>query len=180
MVLVGKHQLRVVEAPGSDEAPGPPHLVLECFQPEGSPLQGRCFDVGAKGATLGRRASNAISFSRDVDGVAVGVDSRAVPDRSSARDSEIPQNASRRLGTAQVDSSVSNEHARVFYDARTGRFALADGAGPGRASTNGTWVRMSEAGDRSAPYALLSGDELLVGTIRFQVTTTDTVVERTL
>ena len=75
----------------------PPHLELQCVQPEGSPLQHQVFDVGTAGATLGRKASHVIAFSRDVDGTPVG-----------------------------VDSSVSNEHATITYDVGKGGFVLRD------------------------------------------------------
>ena len=132
--LVGKHQLRVM-----DIASSPPFLLLQCVQPEGSPLQRQLFDVGAAGATLGRKASHVIAFSRDVDGTPVG-----------------------------VDSSVSNEHATIRYDASVGAFVLRDAS-----STNGTWVRLS---DNRVPLA--TNDELLVGSIRFLCTATETIVER--
>ena len=134
--LVGKHQLRVM-----DIASSPPFLLLQCVQPEGSPLQRQLFDVGAAGATLGRKASHVIAFSRDVDGTPVG-----------------------------VDSSVSNEHATIRYDASVGAFVLRDAS-----STNGTWVRLS---DNRVPLA--TNDELLVGSIRFLCTATETIVERDL
>ena len=132
--LVGKHQLRVM-----DIASSPPFLLLQCVQPEGSPLQRQLFDVGAAGATLGRKASHVIAFSRDVDGTPVG-----------------------------VDSSVSNEHATITYDVGKGVFVLRDAS-----STNGTWVRL-----REERVALGTNDELLVGSIRFLCTATETIVER--
>ena len=89
-------------------------------------------------------------FSHDVDGDAVG-----------------------------VDSSVSAEHARVDCDLR-GAFFLRDGAATGRASTNGTWVRLSRVHAKSDVHKVESNDELLVGTIRFHATLTHTVVERDL
>ena len=122
------------------------HLQLKCIQAVGSPLPPRVFDVGTQGATLGRKAAHVVAFSRDVEGTQVG-----------------------------VDSSVSNEHARVVYDAGAGGFVLKDAA-----STNGTWLRLSGPGERSACVSLHSGDEVLVGSIRFLFTTAETVVERDL
>jgi len=144
MLMVGKHQLAVVACAPLGDAPS---LALECFAPEGSPLQGRVFALDHRGATLGRRVTNAVAFSHEVDGAPVG-----------------------------VDSSVSAEHARVLWE--NGRFLLQDGAGPGRASTNGTWLRLSGLHRASEPADLRSGDELLVGTIRFHATATKTIVER--
>ena len=134
--LVGKHQLRVVAVDSN-----PPHLELQCVQPEGSPLQHQVFDVGTAGATLGRKACHVIAFSRDVDGTPVG-----------------------------VDSSVSNEHATITYDAGKGGFVLRDAS-----STNGTWVRLD-----TERVPLATNDELLVGSIRFLCTATETIVERDL
>ena len=133
---MGKHQLRVVSVESN-----PPHLELQCVQPEGSPLQHQVFDVGTAGATLGRKASHVIAFSRDVDGTPVG-----------------------------VDSSVSNEHATITYDVGKGGFVLRDAS-----STNGTWVRL-----RETRVPLATNDELLVGSIRFLCTATETIVERDL
>ncbi|KAJ1456495.1 hypothetical protein M885DRAFT_169201 [Pelagophyceae sp. CCMP2097] len=148
IAMIGKHQLLVKRA--SEEAKGEAELELECFAPDGSPLQGAVFIVGEAGAALGRRPTNAIKFSADVDGETVG-----------------------------VDASVSSEHARVRYDASKRRFELLDGAANGKASTNGTWLRLSALHAPSTnAETLASGDEILVGTIRFHVTVTHTVVER--
>ena len=104
-----------------------------------------------RSATLGRRTSNAVAFSHVVKGEAVG-----------------------------VDSSVSAEHARVSYDAQSDTFTLADGTSTGKSSTNGTWIRLSGLHETSDLCDLESGDELLIGTIRFHCTATHTVVERCL
>ena len=171
MAMIGKHQLCVValspagtKAPCADakgepsDAAGPdggrdggPSVALECFAPDGSPLQGEIFKISRKGATLGRRTSNAVAFSHVVKGEAVG-----------------------------VDSSVSAEHARVSYDAQSDTFTLADGTSTGKSSTNGTWIRLSGLHETSDLCDLESGDELLIGTIRFHCTATHTVVERCL
>ncbi|KAH8070596.1 ubiquitin-protein transferase [Aureococcus anophagefferens] len=110
-------------------------------------LCGKIFKITDKGATLGRRTTNAVAFSHVVDGEAVG-----------------------------VDSSVSAEHARVVFAG--GGFRLADGTSAGKSSTNGTWIRLSGLHEKSDRCDLESGDELLIGTIRFHVTATHTVVER--
>ncbi|KAJ8600774.1 hypothetical protein CTAYLR_006119 [Chrysophaeum taylorii] len=143
MVMIGKHQL--VARKSVDDV-----LVLECFAPDGSPLQGQVFTVKPPGATLGRRLANAITFSHDVDGELLG-----------------------------IDSSVSAEHARILYDNRTRRFHIRDGNADGRPSTNGTWIRLSALHAPSQAIPLSTDDELLVGIIRFHATVTHTVLERT-
>lgn len=77
-----------------------------------------------------------------------------------------------------VDASVSSEHAVVRFDRASRRFELLDGAAGGKASTNGTWLRLSALHAASGFAALASGDEVLIGNIRFHVTVTHTVVER--
>ena len=181
MAMIGKHQLCVVAAPSACAGPRgaglqagplqptlPPRggaeskcgddaleeeaLALECFAPDGSPLQGRVFKVGAAaGATLGRRATNAVTFTAEVGGEPMG-----------------------------VDTSVSAEHARIVYSHDRHLFELRDGNANGRPSTNGTWIRLSGLHAKSAPVELQSGDELLVGTIRFECVLQRTVVEREL
>ena len=62
----------------------------------------------------------------------------------------------------------TNEHATITYDVGKGGFVLRDAS-----STNGTWVRL---GEQKVP--LSTNDELLVGSIRFLCTATETIVER--
>mmetsp|Transcript_30673 Transcript_30673/g.93749 ORF Transcript_30673/g.93749 Transcript_30673/m.93749 type:complete len:360 (+) Transcript_30673:258-1337(+) len=134
-LMLGRHQFHVSHDAGT--------LVLACFAPEGSPLVGTDFFVDPKkGATLGRRATNDVAFTRDVDGQAFA-----------------------------VDSSVSAEHARILRS-DCGRYELRDGSTDSKPSTNGTWLRLD---NRRTPLA--SGDELLIGTIRFHVSITETFVE---
>ena len=68
-------------------------------QLEGSPLQGREYRVGARGATLGRRASNSIAFTHALGGDTVG-----------------------------IDSSVSAEHARLVHVDELAELGVVDGA----------------------------------------------------
>lgn len=158
MVMIGKHQLCVVNAPPSPRrkprVAAVTHvpedvLLLECFAPDGSPLQGQVFTIGPGGASLGRRHSHIISFSREVGGELVG-----------------------------LDSSVSSDHARIQYDAIGRRFLIHDGNAQGRPSTNGTWIRLSGLHAPSHPVPIGSCDELLIGTIRFHASVTHTMVER--
>ena len=53
----------------------PNQLVLKCFAPEGTPIQGKTYVVGPGPATLGRKQTNSISFSDNVKGVIVWLDS---------------------------------------------------------------------------------------------------------
>jgi len=134
---------------------GEDHIVLKCFAPEGTPIQGREFPVGLKGATLGRKQGNTISFSHKVDGQYVG-----------------------------IDSSISGEHASMRYRKKDegnggGCFELFDGC-HGKLSTNGTWLRLSPMHECSEYFPLKDKSEFLVGTVRFQVTVREVLVERSL
>mmetsp|Transcript_4742 Transcript_4742/g.7201 ORF Transcript_4742/g.7201 Transcript_4742/m.7201 type:complete len:565 (+) Transcript_4742:214-1908(+) len=130
---------------------GPPVLMLRCFAPEGTPIQNKEYPISKKGATLGRKQSNTISFSHEVNGNQVG-----------------------------IDSSVSGEHAKLKYNENTKLFELSDGVGVGKCSTNGTWVRLSGMHKESNFYAIENQTELLFGTVRFQVSIDEQVVEREL
>eukprot|EP00957_Ditylum_brightwellii_P074982 5698345-Ditylum_brightwellii.AAC.1 len=46
-----------------EEDNNPPLLVLRCFAPEGTPIQGKEYPITKDGATLGRKQGNTISFS---------------------------------------------------------------------------------------------------------------------
>ena len=59
---------------------------------------------------------------------------------------------------------------QITYDVGKGGFVLRDAS-----STNGTWVRL-----RETRVPLATNDELLVGSIRFLCTATETIVERDL
>jgi len=130
---------------------GPPVLMLRCFAPEGTPIQNKEYPISKMGATLGRKQSNTISFSHEVNGNQVG-----------------------------IDSSVSGEHANLKYNEDTKLFELSDGVGVGKCSTNGTWVRLSGMHKESDFYAIANQTELLFGTVRFQVSIDEQVVEREL
>lgn len=148
VVMLGRHQLCVVAEPSSRlEGDDDPALELECFAPEGSPLQGSAFHLGPDGATLGRRATTTIPFSSQVNGELVG-----------------------------VDSSISAEHARVTYDVDRKTFYIADGNARGKPSTNGTWIRLPATANDG--FDLVTNDELLVGSVRFHVTVTRSIVEK--
>lgn len=67
-----------------------------------------------------------------------------------------------------VDTAISSEHARVEYDAHTGSFFICDGTAS-KASTNGTWFRLSGPHQESPPHILQASTEVLIGTVRFLV-----------
>ena len=214
---------------------GRPLLVLRCFAPEGTPIQGREFALTSRGATLGRRQGNTVSFShrvvtrpdvkvllggRDGEGAEGGaalidgdddgnpsspLDCRDRGDSdvgNSDRSCSLPltttttktgKNAMTTTTTSNhqyvgIDSSISGEHARIIRDPNTGSLFLYDGAGSASnanatsmattSSTNGTWVRLGRAHERSDWFALEDGMEVLVGTVRFQVKVDEIVVER--
>jgi FHA domain len=125
-------------------------VQLECFAPEGTPIQGRRYKVDREGASLGRKQSNAIAFSHETGGQIMG-----------------------------IDSSISGEHARIVFNAEEDCLELFDGA-CGKPSTNGTWFRLSAMHERSAAHAIRDGLELLVGTVRFSAVHEMMVVEKEL
>ena len=66
------------------------------------------------------------------------------------------------------------------YNEDTKVFELSDGVVAGKCSTNGTWVRLSGMHKESEFYAIENQTELLFGTVRFQVSINEHVVEREL
>ena len=76
----------------------------------------------------------------------------------------------------KLDAAISAEHARIEMDPLTGKFFISDGA-PSKPSTNGTWFRLSGPAQESAPFKLTDGDELLFGTLRFQIRESMTISE---
>ncbi|CAM9681330.1 unnamed protein product [Phaeothamnion confervicola] len=129
-------------------ARGHRQLSLRCFAPEGTPIQDREFVVGPEGATLGRKQTNTVPFSHDVNGAVMG-----------------------------IDSSISGEHARIEYDADNDCLQIWDGTSA-KPSTNGTWFRLSGMHRESEPYALQDGAEILVGTVRFAASVESMIVEK--
>ncbi|CAM9205658.1 unnamed protein product [Ectocarpus sp. 8 AP-2014] len=134
-------------------ARGHRRVCLECFAPEGTPIQASNharFFVGREGATLGRRQTNTIAFSHESGGTVMG-----------------------------IDASISGEHARIVYDEEGDFLHIMDGT-PTKPSTNGTWFRLSGMHTESRPYPLSNGAEILIGTVRFSVTLESMVVEKEL
>ena len=126
-----------------------PELVLRCFAPEGTPIQNMEYLIDESIGTLGRKQTNTISFSHEVNGAQVG-----------------------------IDSSVSSEHAVVKYSNNKSMFELFDGNRECKGSTNGTWIRLSKMHEESAFFRLKHDTEILFGTIRFKVQIDEQVVER--
>jgi hypothetical protein len=107
-------------------------------------LAGQSFVIEKEGAALGRKTSNTIPLLMKV----------------------ITESGEER--TMNVDTAISAEHARVEFDAPTGKFFICDGTAT-KASTNGTWYRLSGPHQESPPHALSAGVEVLIGTVRFVV-----------
>lgn len=126
-------------------------LVIECYGPERSPLQHKEFTITqSRGATIGRKLNNTISFTHDNDGELVS-----------------------------VDGSVSAEHANILYREEIKGFELFDGSRYNeKGSTNGTWIRLSESHAKSDFYPIEDLTELLIGVTRFRVTVDEQIVER--
>jgi len=123
--------------------------VLECFAPEGTPMQGKTFEVERRSVSLGRKQINDVSFSQlGDDGVCLG-----------------------------IDSSVSGIHSRIEYDEEEDALQLMDGSAS-KPSTNGTWVRLSKMHTRSKFFPLRPGVELLIGTVRFITSVDEVIVEK--
>lgn len=127
---------------------------LTCCAPEGSPLIGKSFVIGPKGATLGRRNTNDISLN--------------LKSRADGSQDMVP-----------VDTAVSAEHAHIVMDGSSGRFHIHDGDREGKkGSTNGSWYRLSGPNQESAYHPLRPGMEILVTNIRFGVSEETTVLEK--
>ena len=123
-------------------------LVVRCFAPEGTPIQGCEYKINREGASLGRKTTNKISFSQDVDGAVMG-----------------------------LDSSISGEHAEIVYDDEKKRILLYDGFRD-KGSTNGTWLRLSAMHKQSKNHEIKDGSEILIGTVRFHCSYEEQVVEK--
>lgn len=131
--------------------------VLTCCGPDGSPLQGKAYTVTTSGGTLGRKQTNTIATLIKIKDTRTGEEK-----------------------FASVDSAISSEHARIDFDPSDGHFYISDGVVPGRASTNGTWYRLSGPHQESPPHLLQAGMEVLIGNIRFLCKETMTIAERKL
>lgn len=141
-----------------------PLLHLRCFAPEGTPIQNRKYPISRKGATLGRKQSNTISFSHQV----------LKPLDNDTNDMLHAQHQ-----YVGIDSSISGEHATIQYNNETNQLELVDGVNK-RESTNGTWIRLSSMHEESDWFTLDNRSEILIGTVRFEVETKDAVVEKDL
>jgi pSer/pThr/pTyr-binding forkhead associated (FHA) protein len=125
--------------------------TLTCFLPDRSPFQGRSVIIDFRGATFGRRTSNTIPMTMEIDG-------EIVP----------------------CDNAISSVHARIEYNTETKTFFLRDGSDnvdDAKASTNGTWYRLSGPNQESPFHELSVGTEVLIGTSRFSVGESFTISE---
>lgn len=126
-----------------------PCLRLKCVAPAGSPLEHKEFVVGPEGGTLGRSPDCTVTFTtHSPEGKLVG-----------------------------VDSSISTTHSRIVFVASPPQFILMDGSDEGRASSNGTWVRLSPPGVPSEWWPLEVGAEIVIGQSRFAIAMSSTIVE---
>jgi len=165
-----------VSAPTLEPGVSPrPSLLLKCFAPEGTPIQNVVFPVySSSQTTLGRKKNNTISFSCN----ATHTHSTAAQGVSDARagDDNV---------LVGIDSSISGMHATISHNCHSDCMELADGVAAGgssppapKGSTNGTWVRLSPMHVPSDYFTLCDKSEILIGTVRFQVSVEEIVVER--
>lgn len=148
----------------TDEDALTPLIHLRCFAPEGTPIQNRKYAVTRKGATLGRKQSNTISFCHEV---------------LKASDNETQKLLENQHQFVGLDSSISGEHATIQFNEETNQLELFDGVN-NRGSTNGTWFRLSPMHEESNWFTLDNKSEILIGTVRFEVEIKDAVVEKDL
>mmetsp|Transcript_77234 Transcript_77234/g.151268 ORF Transcript_77234/g.151268 Transcript_77234/m.151268 type:complete len:365 (-) Transcript_77234:192-1286(-) len=157
---MGKHQFLVEDMNEPEESPNCPpdskpgselnwRLRLRCVSPVGSPLENKAFSVGHDGATLGRGSESTIPFT-----VNAGDKYRV------------------------VDTAVSTQHARIvpFTSEGRRRFVLLDGSEE-RPSSNGTWIRLSPIHKPSSAWLLIDGIDFVVGSNRFTVSSSSTIIE---
>lgn len=139
--------------------------TITCFAPDGSPLQGQGFVVDSEGASIGRKVGSQIPlYIVQPESQGQGQDGKAP---SVITPSKV----------VNLDTAVSSEHARIEMDPATGKFFILDGTAK-KPSTNGTWVRLSGPNQES-PYAQLRpNSELLIGTVRFIVSESMTILEQ--
>jgi hypothetical protein len=155
----GKEWDLAEEKGGRDSAPSSGfknrQMVITCFAPAGSPIQGKNYAVGPEGVSLGRLPVNDISLSC----LSLGEEGEQK--------------------WVSVDSAVSAYHSYITMDPDTGSFYIHDGSrsADSKQSTNGTWYRLSGPQQESAYHPVSSGMEVLIGTVRFQMGETMTVSE---
>lgn len=154
-----------------------PVLILKCFAPEGTPIQGNKYPITKQGATLGRKQGNSISFSHEVD-TPVGQSSSESGGTESHEGKDERDSRHTSSSFVGIDSSISGEHATVTYDPVSQALQLFDGVGSRSSSTNGTWIRLSPMHKQSGWFVLEDKMEVLVGTVRFQVNIEEILIER--
>jgi pSer/pThr/pTyr-binding forkhead associated (FHA) protein len=141
--------------------------TITCFAPDGSPLQGQGFVVDVEGASIGRKVGSQIPLYVVQDVLRPEGEDCAPVDPTLVTPSKI----------VNLDTAVSSEHARIEMDRSTGKFYILDGTVK-KPSTNGTWVRLSGPNQESPYSTLLPNTELLIGTVRFVVSESMTVLEQ--
>lgn len=123
-------------------------LALRCFAPDGSPIQDKVFDVNMTGTSIGRKEQNDIALCHKREGELLG-----------------------------LDSAVSGEHANIAYDGDKKQWIIYDGIN-NKASTNGTWYRLSAMQETSEPHTIKQKSEILIGTLRFVTKEDEELVEK--
>lgn len=145
-------------------------------------VQHRSFVIDSRGATIGRKQSNLVSLSQEkgehhhhhhTTGSALAA-ALSISTCSSRRCLPAcltavcgPPGLIISSGSGDevlgLDSAVSGEHCRIEWSS-DGCFVLLDGV-RGKASTNGTWVRLSYMQQASLREFLKKDDEILIGGI---------------
>ena len=72
-----------------------------------------------------------------------------------------------------LDSSISGTHAKIVYEEDSDAFVIYDSG-----STNGTWLRLSGMAEKSRLFEISDKSEILIGTVRFNVSIEEEIVER--
>lgn len=137
--------------------------TITCFAPDGSPLQGQSFIVDMDGAVIGRKVGCKIPLYITQE----PEESKSVLEFPSPQDQKV----------INIDTAVSSEHARIAMDEKSGKFYVLDGT-LAKPSTNGTWVRLSGPFQESPYTTVNTSTELLIGTVRFYVSETMTILEK--
>ena len=168
-------------------------ITLKSFAPVGTPIEDKKFVINKtdKVASLGRKASNFISFSAPARSKEEGGGGEGGEEESSNYNSNSNSNINNNEDSQQtsyvgLDSSISGNHAKIVYREEE-KVEEEDGELAGAAggfyihdcdSTNGTWLRLSGMAEKSKLYPLDSKNEILIGTVRFQVEIEEEIVER--